>query len=223
MDDRSIGGAELAGALRELRLINALLLGSLPTVAGVAELWRAAGRPRSLSLLDVGAGSGDATGALLRWAERRGVALRVTLVDLHPDTCAVAAAYWHDEPRVRVVCGDLFALPPRAVDIVTAALVVHHFADQQLPALLDVMVRAARLGVVINDLHRHVVAYTAILLATHCWSRNRMIRHDAPLSVRRGFRTADWERLSRELPGVQCRYRRRAFFRWQVVLKLEHP
>lgn len=219
MDDRSIGGAELSEALSQLRLINTLLLAYGPTVRGVAELWRSAGRPQTLEFLDVGAGSGDAARALLRWAERHGIALHITLLDLHPDTCAVAAAVWRSEPRVRVVCGDVHHLPPHSVDIVTAALVVHHFSDEQLPALLDVMVRAARFGVVINDLHRHPLAYAAIWLATRCWSRNRMIRNDAPLSVRRGFVAADWERLGRQLPAVEFRYRRQAFFRWKVLLR----
>jgi len=219
MDDPSIGGTELAEALRQLRMINTVLLGARPTIKGVAEVWRAAGRPATLRLLDVGSGSGDATGALLRWAERRGVAMYITLLDLHPDTCAVAAAYWRNEPRVHVVCGDVFDLAPGTVDIVTAALLVHHFPDHRLPALLDVMARSARLGVVINDLHRHPLAYGAILLATRCCSRNRMIRHDAPLSVRRGFVAADWQRLCRELPRLQVSYRWHAFFRWQVLLR----
>lgn len=59
MDDREIAGVELFIALRELRFINTVLLGGLPTLEGVVRLWHAAGQPPALHVLDVGAGSGE--------------------------------------------------------------------------------------------------------------------------------------------------------------------
>jgi SAM-dependent methyltransferase len=218
MDDRSIGGAELEGALRELRVINRVLASARPTVEGVERLWRAAGCPRRLSLLDVGAGSGDGCRALLRWAERRGVALAITLVDIHPETCAEAARFFQGEPRVSVRQGDLFDLPPGSADIVTAVFLLHHFPDALLGRALEALARAARIGVVVNDLHRSRVAWAAIRLATAALSRNRMIRHDAPLSVARGFRAADLRRL-RALPGLErLWFAWRPMYRWLVVI-----
>jgi SAM-dependent methyltransferase len=218
MDDPTIGGDELAGALRELRLINRLLGAARPTVEGVARLWRAAGRPARLSVLDVGAGSGDASRALLRWAERNRVNIDITLLDIHPQTCAEAARCFAGEPRVQVRQGDLFALPAGAADIVTASLVLHHVPDARLGAALLAMARAAQLGVVINDLQRSRLAWLAIHLATALLSRNRMIRYDGPLSVARGFRAADLARL-RRLPGLgRLTYAWRPWFRWLVVL-----
>ncbi|MEN9936883.1 MAG: hypothetical protein RLZZ387_3462 [Chloroflexota bacterium] len=218
MDDRSIGGDELAQALRELRLINYLLGAAWPTVEGVERLWRAAGQPRSLSVLDVGAGSGDGARALLRWAARRGVEIDITLLDIHPDTCAEAARLFHGEPRVRVQLGDLFALAPGSVDVVTAALVLHHFPTPLLGRALPSLAQAARLGVVVNDLHRSVLAWAAIRVLTWAFSRNRMIRHDAPLSVARGFRAAELRAL-RALPGLErLRFAWRPLFRWLIIV-----
>lgn len=156
--------------------------------------------PPRLSILDVGAGSGDVNRALLRWANHQALDLRITLIDIHPETCAAAAAYYQDEPRVQVQQGDLFDLAPNQADIVTASLFLHHFTDAQLPAAWSALLRAARIGVVVNDLHRHPVAWIGIRVATQLLSRNRMIRHDGPLSVQRGFQAADFMRL-RSLPG----------------------
>jgi len=219
MDDRSIVGAELSEALRQLRVINAALLGDVPTLEGVVRLWLAAGRPSKLTLLDVGAGSGDQNRALLRWARLVGVELAIILVDIHPQTCAAAAAYWRGQPQVRVVCADLLRLGLHQADIVTASLFTHHFADGELPAVLGALLAAARLGVVVNDLHRHQLAFAAISLATRLLSRNRMIRNDAPLSVRRGFRAADFERLRRISTFAHLSYRWRPFFRWLVLIR----
>ena len=218
MDDRAIGGDELVGALRELRLINRLLGAARPTVEGVGRLWRAAGRPGKLAVLDVGAGSGDASRALLRWSDRQGVEIDITLLDIHPETCAEAALSFQGEPRVRVREGDLFALAPRSTDVVTASLVLHHFPEPSLGHALQALARAARLGVVVNDLQRSRIAWAAIRAATALLSRNRMIRHDAPLSVARGFRAADLAAL-RRLSGLErLAFAWRPMFRWLAIV-----
>jgi SAM-dependent methyltransferase len=218
MDDRSIGGDELAEALRQLRAINRALGSAWPTLEGVLRLWRAAGKPNQLSILDIGAGSGDINRLLLAWATRRGIAMRITLVDIHPETCAAAAAYYMHEPRVQVVCGDVMHLGVGVADIVTAALFAHHFASEQLPDLFTALTRAARIGVVVNDLHRHRLAWAGIWVATRMLSRNRMICHDAPLSVQRGFRAADLRQL-RAAPGLaRLNYTWRPFFRYLITL-----
>jgi hypothetical protein len=84
--------------------------------------------------------------------------------------------------------------------------------------MLRTLAGASRLGVVINDLHRHPLAWLGIWLMTRLFSRNRLIRHDAPLSVQRGFRPADFERL-RDLPDLRgLRYRWRPLFRYLVIV-----
>ncbi len=218
MDDRSIAGEELAGALAELRWINRLLGSAFPTLEGVGALWRQAGCPVQLSILDIGAGSGDVNRLLLRWAALRRIHMHITLIDIHPQTCAAATAYYGDDSRIHVEQGDLFDLPAQRADIVTASLFTHHFTNEQLPAVFQVMRRAARLGVVVNDLQRHRLAWLSIWLLTRLFSRNRMIRHDAPLSVWRGFRAADFEQL-RCSPGLaELRYVWRPLFRYLVTV-----
>jgi len=218
MDDRSIVGDELAEALRQLRVINLALGSAWPTLEGVARLWRAAGKPDRLSILDIGAGSGDVNRLLLSWAARRGIAMNITLVDIHPQTCAAAAEYYQHEPRVQIVCADVMHLGVRVADIVTTALFAHHFSVEQLPGMFVALARAARIGVVVNDLHRHRLAWLGIWAATRVLSRNRMIRHDAPLSVQRGFRAEDLRQL-RAAPGLsQLTYTWRPFFRYLITL-----
>src|SRR6478735_12023660 len=118
-----------------------------------------------LTILGVGSGSGDINRLLLAWASRRGIAMRITLVDIHPQTCAAAAVYYRDEPRVRVLCSDLLQLALGQADIVTAALFTHHFSSDQLVAVYTALAGAARLGVVVNDLHRHWLAWAGIWIA----------------------------------------------------------
>jgi hypothetical protein len=50
-------------------------------------------------------------------------------------------------------------------------------------------------GWFINDLHRHWLPYYFIKAMTAVFSRNRLIRHDAAVSVARAFTAPEWQRL----------------------------
>lgn len=219
IDDLSVGGEELRRAHRQLRLLNRLFAASGPAVYGVDRLWRECGRPAELTVLDVGAGSGDTNRRLLQWAEANGVELRLVLLDLSAEACAEAQTYYLHEPRVEVRRGSLFELETESADIVTASQFVHHFAAEELPAVVERMLAASLLGVVLADIHRHRLAYSAVWLVTRL-SSNRYIRHDGPLSVARGFRGRDWERLGATLrSGVTLRYAWRPLFRYAVIVR----
>lgn len=223
MDDLAQGGAELREALRHLRRLNRLFAASGRTLSGVASLWELAGRPRRLTVLDVGSGSGDVNAALLRWADARGVKIGITLADRTEEACAEARALYADEPRVRVLRQELFALEEGAADIVTASQFVHHFADEELPDVASAMLKASRLGIVIQDIHRHWLAWTAVWLASRLISGNRYVVNDGPLSVAKGFRAADWERLRERLGERRLAYSWRPLFRYVVTVPKAAP
>ena len=50
-------------------------------------------------------------------------------------------------------------------------------------------------GLAVNDLHRHPIAYGIARWAPHLLRMNRLVRHDAAVSVARSCARRDWERL----------------------------
>ena len=126
--------------------------------------------------------------------------------------------FFQNEPRVQVLRGDLFKLPEGGADIVTGTQLLHHFAEEELPGVVVSMLRGARLGVVVNDIHRHWIAWTAVWLVTRMFSSNRYIRNDGPLSVAKGFRSQDWKRLKQAAGINQMMYSWRPLFRYSVVI-----
>jgi len=219
MDDFSAGGPELSEALRHLRALNRLFGAASPALYGVRRLWTEAGKPRRLSILDVGAGSGDVNRRLLRWADANRIDVRITLADATDEAVAEAARYYADEPRVTAVKRNALALPEACADIVTGSQFVHHFAADALPGLVRKLLDACRIGVVLSDIHRHWIAWTAVWLATRLISRNRYILHDGPLSVAKGFRAADWRELRAALGAPGMFYAWRPWFRYVVVVR----
>ena len=219
MDDFSIGGEELREALRELRRLNRIFAAAGPTIYGVDRLWREAGKPSTLSILDVGAGSGDVNRKLLRWADADLVDISILLVDMTEEACAEARILYQGEKRVSVIRKDLFDLSDREADVVTGTQFVHHFHDDSLCNVVSGMLHASRLGVVINDIHRHAVAWSAVWVMTRLLSSNRYILHDGPLSVAKGFRSEDWRQLEKCLGHSGLSYSWRPLFRYAVIIR----
>ncbi|MCG7382071.1 methyltransferase domain-containing protein [Paenibacillus sp. ACRRY] len=218
MDDFSMGGEELREALQHLRRLNKIFAAPGPTLDGVEKLWISVGRPLKLSIMDVGAGSGDVNQKLLHWAKQKGIDLTITLVDLTEEACEEARLLFQNEPRVNVQRADVMKLPDASADIVTGSQFVHHFEGQQLLEIVSHMLRVSRHGVVINDIHRHPVSYTAVWLTTRMISRNRYIRHDGPLSVAKGFTAKDWQELKQQLNHDTMTYKWKPLFRYSVVI-----
>ncbi|MFC4597826.1 methyltransferase domain-containing protein [Cohnella hongkongensis] len=219
MDDFSTGGEPLREALRHLRRLNRLFGASGPIIYGINQLWKQAGRPDTLTVLDVGCGCGDINLRVLKWAERRGVKLNVVLTDVTEEAEAEAAMLFRNERRATFRKLDLFALEDGQADIVTASQLAHHFAEERLPDVVKRMLSASRLGVVLSDIHRHRLAWAAVWLAVRLLSRNRYIRHDGPLSVAKGFRAGDWRRLAERVEPDKLAYRWRPLFRYAVIVR----
>ena len=51
----------------------------------------------------------------------------------------------------------------------------------------------SNIGFFINDLHRHLIAYHFIKVATKLFSKSYLVKNDAPVSVLRGFKKNDWK------------------------------
>lgn len=218
MDESNRGGEEYREAMRHLRRLNRVFGAAGPVLYGVKRLWEASGKPARLTLLDVGSGSGDINRRILKWADRRGIGMNVILADVTEEARAEAELLFRKDSRVRFVKQDVFDLRGSQADIVTASQFLHHFPPEKLPHVMERMLAVSRLGVVVGDIHRHLLPWLTVWIAVRCLSRNRYIRHDGPLSVAKGFRGSDLRRLAASLglPGLV--YSWRPLFRYAVIV-----
>lgn len=180
----------LAGNLRDLARMNRFLGGS-------ALSWRALEpilRRRALTgygcrMLDVGTGAADIPRELLRRAGAADYRLSVVANDIRPEIVDYARRASRDISELDVVVG-----PPQGIeaddqsfDVVHSSLMLHHCEPATAVSLLREMRRVSAGAVIVNDLARGRIWWTAAWLLSRIATRNRYSRHDAPLSVRRAY------------------------------------
>jgi hypothetical protein len=74
------------------------------------------------------------------------------------------------------------------------------------------------IGFFINDLHRHVLAYQSIRLLVSLFSRSYLVKNDAPLSVLRGFRRAEWKEVLHRAGIGHYTLKWKWAFRWLLIV-----
>src|SRR4051794_12863067 len=99
MDDLACHGEVVDQTLRELEFINKWLGGNAVTLDAMKQLCR--GREHeTISVADVGCGSGDMLRLLSAWASKRGVKLRLTGIDANPHIIEFARKRCADYPEI---------------------------------------------------------------------------------------------------------------------------
>ena len=219
MDDLESSGDVITHTLRELNTINRWLGGDHVTINGLDKLVDDQDIKEELHILDIGCGGGDILMKICRWARGKEIPIRLTGIDANPNIVEYARHHTSDYPEISYRAMNIFSPEFRELrcDVVTATLFTHHFTHEELARLFHQILTQARLGMVINDLHRHWFAYHSIKWLTHWFSRSEMVRNDAALSVQRSFRRDELESLMKEC-GIDT-YTLKWFwaFRWQLV------
>jgi len=221
MDDFSVTDERLTVALRDIRVTNRLLGGYGPSHRAIRALLTGSGPHR---VLDLGSGSADYPAHLVQWSDAQDLDIRVDALEANPVTARHARSYLNRtlpprlRSRVRVICADVFDYAPddTAYDIAHAGLFLHHFPDDDIVRLLGRMRTLCPHGLVINDLHRHPLAYASIWFLARLLPTSPMYQHDAPLSVRRAFTQDELMRVVHKAGYASARIRWHWAFRWVV-------
>lgn len=208
---------EYATFLREIRFINRYL-GDARALRRSLLLEIERENLREFSVLDVACGSGELLRQTAKFAVETHRAARLTGIDLHELSFSGSA---RDEsasfPEIKFTRGDAFRLPfaDGAFDYAISSLFFHHLNDEQIPLAFTEMRRVARRRVFVIDLHRHAAAYYLYKLFCAAFKISPLVTHDGSLSVLKGFRPGELERI---LPRPATTLRVAPF---RIVMKCE--
>lgn len=213
--DRFDCEADLAAAsYRFMEIVNRYFGGIQPVrrfVAAAAADGRA-GDP--LRILDIGTGSCDIPLAVSRWARARGVPLQFTCLETGRHAAAIARRKLARarDPAVQLLHEDIFShQPAQPYDYAVASMCCHHFSDARIISLLRKLRGFVHRGVLINDLLRSRGALLAARLLSAASPAG--VRHDALLSIRRGFKVGELAALLHQIEGAAVRVTTARWFR----------
>jgi SAM-dependent methyltransferase len=195
-------------SLRDVAVANRFFGGTRAVIDALEPLWDRL--PRHATLLDVGTGMADIPARARRAAARAGVTLDTVGLEATP---ALAAA--NRGIVTWPVSGDARALPfaDHSVDVVTCSQVLHHFFDADMRFVLAELNRVARVQAIVSDIRRSRIAAGGIWLASFALGFHPASRHDAVVSVMRGFHTGELRQMVRETLGADAAVRYRPGFR----------
>lgn len=210
---------ELAANLRDIRLVNRLAGGSAVVLKHLPGLLDGIPGGRPADILDLATGSGDIPLQIARWAEQRGRPLRLTASDVSPHILDVARGALARIPDASFSVCDAREAPftDGSFDIVLCSLTLHHFAPEDAARVLGEMDRLSRVGFILNDIRRGAVGYGAAWLASRLATRNRLTRHDMPLSVLRAYTPDELGALLRRAGVAKAKVYTHPLFRMAAV------
>ncbi|MDN4644083.1 class I SAM-dependent methyltransferase [Arthrobacter sp. PsM3] len=143
------------------------------------------------TLLDIGCGGGDVPVMIARWAARDGLRLEITAIDPDPRASRFAAARHQAEGvSFRQAMAAELASEGLSFDLVVSNHVLHHLAEDELPAFLAESAALCHGRVIHNDLRRSPAAY-GLFFASSWPFTGSYIRPDGLTSIRRSYTTAE--------------------------------
>jgi SAM-dependent methyltransferase len=226
MDDFSITDDRLTTALEQLRYVNRFLSGYSTSMAVLAPCLRSRSQ-QTTRILDLGTGIADFPEYIVKWAAAQSpaIAVEIVAIDANPVTVDYARSALKQrlpEPlqsKIHIEVADALALPytDRSFDLVMGSMFLHHFAQDNAIVILKSMQRISRCGILINDLHRHPLAYLGIYALTHLLPTSPMMRNDGPLSVLRGFKYGELKAIAQGAGLDRFSLHWRLPFRWLLT------
>jgi len=221
MDKATFGPQEVNDTFRFIEPVNRWLGGSRAILSFFERESQSWSTSQSYEILDVGCGSGDIPVTLARWGQRRGFRLHIQAIDNHPDTLELARHRGRNYPEITFDRQDLYDLAGDQADYVLLSMLLHHLPDDAIPAVLQRMLTVCRRKVAVNDLLRAPLAYCGTWLFSLFASA--VFRHDARLSVRKGFTLDELKKLLADHGFRSFHVERHFFYRFLLTLDKKEP
>ena len=200
---------DFRACLVDLAQVNRLTQASRPTLHWLDHLVAKHPPTEPLRIVDVGFGGGDMLRQIARWARRRRIAVQLTGIDLNPHAARAAREFTPANIDIDWMTGDAFSYTQPA-DVIVSSLFTHHLPEPEIVRFLAWMEAVALRGWFINDLAREKTTIQLFTVLSKLARWHHFVRHDGPVSFRRSFREAEWQRMisAAEIPLTEITLQR---------------
>ncbi|WP_420322624.1 methyltransferase domain-containing protein [Flagellimonas sp.] len=220
MDDPNMEFEELLKAYKDINKCNKWLGGDNITINAVWDLVKT-DKSKSYTILDMGCGDGTMLMKLSHFLNKHDVSHCMIGIDLRDDVLQIARKKTVAYPNIEFRKMDILkADSSYECDIVINTLTMHHFGEERIDAFLKQFVKLAKVGVVINDLHRSGLAYYLFKIFSRLFLKTEVARYDGLVSILKGFKKRELIALSKKIPDVMHQIGWKWAFRYVWIMKL---
>jgi len=182
--------------LHEIRLVNRLAGDNRALKTTLLREIKREDLPE-ISVLDVGAGSGELLRVTAKFARRIDRKAKLVGLELNARSAESIREESTDFGEISAVRGTALDLPfaDNSFDYAICSLFTHHFADDGVVEILRELSRVARRKIFVIDLHRHKMAYFLYQIFCAVFRISPLVREDGSLSILRSFVPPELEKL----------------------------
>ena len=219
MDDFTMKGVIFRDTLDKLEIINRFLGGNTVTIKGLKKLLKNQSKNKTITIVDLGCGHGDILRDVAKFGRKNNYSFNLIGIDANFAAIEYAKELSKEYSELSFKTMDIFSedFKKQSYDVVLCTLFLHHFKNEELISFLKNTIHKATIGVVVNDLHRHKLAYYLFKLIGF-FIKNKMVREDGLTSVLRAFKRKDLENISKKIKvhfSIQWKWA----FRYLWILK----
>jgi 2-polyprenyl-3-methyl-5-hydroxy-6-metoxy-1,4-benzoquinol methylase len=223
LDDLEIQGAAVSQNLKELDIINTFLGGNGISVSALKKVIHTKKNKTHWTIADLGCGSGQLMLEMNQLLKKHQLTSSFTGMDANPFIVQYAQKHCASDTCIKIIQHNVLQdTLTETYDVIHASLFLHHFTESELVQLLKKIKDHTSVALVINDLHRHPIAYYAIKLLTHWFSKSYLVKNDAALSVAKGFTKTEWEEILQLAGYKQYKIKWVWAFRHQIIAFPHH-
>jgi len=222
MDDFTMEGVLIRDTLDKIEIINRFLGGNTVTIKGLKKILKNQSKNKTITIVDLGCGNGDILRDVAKFGRKNNYSFKLIGIDANLAAIEYAKELSKEYSELSFKTIDILSeeFKKESYDIVLCTLFLHHFKNEELISFLKTTIEKATIGVVVNDLHRHKLAYYLFKLIGF-FIKNKMVRQDGLISVLRAFKRKDLENISTQIKvhfSIQWKWA----FRYLWILKKDY-
>jgi 2-polyprenyl-3-methyl-5-hydroxy-6-metoxy-1,4-benzoquinol methylase len=200
MDDFTMEGVLFRDTLDKLEIINRFLGGNSVTIKGLKKLLKNQSKNKTITIVDLGCGNGDVLRDVSKFGRKNNYSFKLIGIDANPAAIDYARELSKEYSELSFKTIDILSedFKKQSYNVVLCTLFLHHLKNEELISFLKKTTENATIGVVVNDLHRHKLAYYLFKLIGF-FIKNKMVRQDGLTSVLRAFKRKDLENIAKEI------------------------
>lgn len=223
MDNPDLSQSDLEVALKDISRVNALLGGNRITIQAIHKQLLNCDEKKEFTILDVGCGDGTMLRKIADFYKRKEIKVKLIGIDINEKSIQKAKELSVSYPLIdyRVVNVYHLQVDTFSCDLIISTLTLHHFDDKEITNVLRKCLELAKIGVIINDLHRSYMAYYLFKLFSLFFIKGYVAKSDGLVSIQRGFRKKELQRYAEEIPSKRYAISWKWAFRYLFFIKTE--